>query len=141
MKSILVVDEQQSSRCYCRTLEDDGYGVRCVSDTFLAMREIAARRPGLVIVGRVSPGLSGMELVMMIKSSHPGLPVIMYTDCEVYKRSYMAWSADECLIKSDDIYPLVEAAHRLLSKPKRSAAVDRQCDTSLLVSLRVNTLC
>ncbi len=141
MNTVLVVDSEQSSRTYREALKGDGYAVRCVSDAFMALREIAAGRPKLVIVGSVSPGVSGMELVMMIKSSNSALPVIMYTDCELYRRSYMAWSADECLIRSNDTYPLLETARDVLLKSKRSGLPARECDTSFLVSLRANALC
>jgi DNA-binding NtrC family response regulator len=141
MHTVLVVDNERSSRSYREALGGDGYAVRCVSDAFTALREIAAGRPKLVIVGSVSPGVSGMELVMMIKSSDSALPVIMYTDSDLYKRSYMAWSADECLIISDDTYPLLEAARKVLLKSRKSGSPARECDTSFLVSLRANTLC
>ena len=99
MKRILIADREESGRLYAD--------------------EIVTNPPDLVIVDGILPGVSGTDLVMMIKSSHPGLPVIMYTDCQSYKDSYMAWSADRCLVKSDDRSQLVSSVRRLLARSER----------------------
>ena len=119
MKRILIADREESGRLYADELVKEGYHVRCLSDGFVAVREIVTNPPDLVIVDGILPGISGTDLVMMIKSSHPGLPVIMYTDCQSYKDSYMAWSADRCLVKSDDRSQLVSSVRRLLARSER----------------------
>src|SRR3990167_6686620 len=74
MKRILIADREESGRLYADELVKEGYHVRCLSDGFVAVREIVANPPDLVIVDGILPGISGTWLVMMIKSSHPGVP-------------------------------------------------------------------
>lgn len=119
MKRILIADREESSRLYADELVKEGHHVRCLSNGFAAVREIVTNPPDLVIVDGILPGISGTDLVMMIKSSHPGLPVIMYTDCQLYKDSYMAWSADQCLVKSEDRSQLVSSVRRLIARSER----------------------
>lgn len=127
IKRILIADREESSRLYADELVREGYYVKCLSDGFMATREIVKNPPDLVIVDGVLPGISGVELVMLSKSSHPGLPVIMYTDCQLYKDSYMAWSADQCLVKSDDRSQLVSSVKGLLSRADRLQNAGAKC--------------
>lgn len=119
MKRILIADREEASHLYADELAREGYYVKCLSDGFMATREIVKNPPDLLIVDGVLPGVSGTELVMLSKSAHPWLPVIMYTDCQLYKDSYMAWSADQCLVKSDDRSQLISSVRKLFTRSER----------------------
>lgn len=117
MEKILIVDgDEYACRLYAEQFVREGYSVTCLYDGFRAIREIAVNPPDLLIVEAVLPGISGIELLLKAKSSNPRLPVIIYTGYELYKNNYLAWIADEVLIKSGKTDQLVTAVRKLLAR-------------------------
>ena len=119
MEKILIVDgDEYACRLYAEQSMKEGYSVTCLYDGFRALREIAVNPPDLLIVEAVLPGISGIELLLKAKSSNPRLPVIIHTGYELYKNNYLAWIADEVLIKSGKTDQLVTAVRKLLARSR-----------------------
>jgi len=77
MKRILVVDDEEHIRHSLRgVLSDEGFGVLEAGDGRRA-RELIAESPDLVILDVWLPEIDGITLLEEIKSTHPGLPVII----------------------------------------------------------------
>ncbi len=81
-RSILVVeDEEDLAEILQINLEREGYSCRCVGSGDLAMEAIARRKPDLLILDRMLPGLSGDEVLSRIRRNPEtaSIPVIMLT--------------------------------------------------------------
>lgn len=79
-QDILIVDDEDDIRLLLAgILEDEGYETRSASSSEAALDQIAARRPGLVVLDIWLEGsrLDGMELLHLLKREHPGVPVVM----------------------------------------------------------------
>ena len=79
-EDILIVDDEDDIRLLIAgVLEDEGYETREASNAEAAVEEIAARRPGLVILDIWLEGsrLDGMELLHILCREHPEVPVVM----------------------------------------------------------------
>ncbi len=79
---ILVVDDSDlMTELAAEFLEQAGYRVSAVNDPFLAMLEIETGRPDLVVLDVDMPGLSGLDILKMIRETpqYANLPVIMIT--------------------------------------------------------------
>ena len=77
---ILIVDDEADIRdLVAGILEDEGYSARTARDADTALAAIAARRPNLVFLDIWLEGsrLDGPELLDLIKSEHPDVPVVM----------------------------------------------------------------
>jgi len=77
---ILIVDDEADIReLIGGILEDEGYEPRLAHDSTSALAEIEKRRPALVILDIWLQGsrLDGLELLEVIKSEHPDLPVVI----------------------------------------------------------------
>lgn len=77
---ILIVDDEADIRdLVAGILEDEGYSARTARDADTALAAIAARRPNLVFLDIWLEGsrLDGLELLDLIKSEHPDVPVVM----------------------------------------------------------------
>ena len=77
---ILIVDDEADIRDLVDgILEDEGYSARTARDADTALAAIAARRPNLVFLDIWLEGsrLDGLELLDLIKSEHPDVPVVM----------------------------------------------------------------
>ena len=115
---ILVVDDEQDIRdLVAGILEDEGYFVRTAADSHQALAALRERRPALLIqdIWMQGGGLDGLELLDMVKSLDPELPVIMIsghgnieTAVSAIKRG--AYDFLEKPFKADRLLLLVERA-------------------------------
>lgn len=77
---ILIVDDEADIRgLVAGILEDEGYSARTAKDSDEAMAAIAARRPHLIFldIWIERSKLDGLQLLEIIKASHPEVPVVM----------------------------------------------------------------
>ena len=115
---ILVVDDEVDIRdLVAGILEDEGYSVRTAADSNSALAAIRARRPALLIqdIWMQGGGLDGLELLDLVKTIDPELPVVMFsghgnieTAVSAIKRG--AYDFLEKPFKSDRLLLLVERA-------------------------------
>jgi two-component system nitrogen regulation response regulator NtrX len=115
---ILVVDDEADIReLVSGILEDEGYAVRTAADSNAALAAIRARRPSLLVqdIWMQGGGLDGLELLDLVKTLDPELPVVMIsghgnieTAVSAIKRG--AYDFLEKPFKSDRLLLLVERA-------------------------------
>lgn len=77
---ILIVDDEVDIReIVSGILSDEGHGTRAAKNSDEALAAIEARRPHLVFLDIWLQGsrLDGLQLLQLVKSSHPTLPVVM----------------------------------------------------------------
>jgi two-component system nitrogen regulation response regulator NtrX len=115
---ILVVDDEADIReLVSGILSDEGYAVRTAADSNSALAAIRARRPALLIqdIWMQGGGLDGLELLDLVKTLDPEMPVVMIsghgnieTAVSAIKRG--AYDFLEKPFKSDRLLLLVERA-------------------------------
>lgn len=77
---ILVVDDDETMREVLTVrLEDWGYEVNTAADASEARVAIEQNRPSVVLADIVLPGLSGLDLLRLLKADDPRRPVILMT--------------------------------------------------------------
>jgi DNA-binding NtrC family response regulator len=77
---ILVVDDEDIViRSTLRILEGCGYRLTTACDAAQALREVAHTPFDLAILDVMMPGMDGVQLLRLIKESHPDTEVIMFT--------------------------------------------------------------
>jgi two-component system nitrogen regulation response regulator NtrX len=77
---ILIIDDEDDIRdLIAGILEDEGYDARQAHDADSGLNEIARRRPSLVFLDIWMQGsrLDGLQLLDVIQSQHPDMPVVM----------------------------------------------------------------
>jgi two-component system nitrogen regulation response regulator NtrX len=115
---ILVVDDEADIRDLVGgVLEDEGYSVRTAADSDSALAALRARRPSLLVqdIWMQGGGLDGLDLLDLVKSLDPELPVVMIsghgnieTAVSAIKRG--AYDFIEKPFKSDRLLLVVERA-------------------------------
>ncbi len=93
---LVVDDDQEMLKMVSRTLELEGYGVAIAADGKSALVLLEERRPDLVILDIVMPGLDGFEVLDLIRQ-RSNVPVIMLTG-----RSEVATLRDALALGADD---------------------------------------
>lgn len=76
---LLVDDEENFSHTLAERLSLRGIQVETVPDGAAALAYIARRRPGVVVLDVMMPGMSGFEVLRRLKELHPGMQVILLT--------------------------------------------------------------
>ncbi len=80
MKTILIVDDEKNYLLVLDTLlSDEGYNVITCQDPRQAVKMVEEEQPQLVITDLKMPGLSGIELLKLVKQRRPDLQVIIMT--------------------------------------------------------------
>lgn len=79
-RDILIVDDEADIRSLVTgILEDEGYTCRTAPDGTVALKELAARRPSLLVLDVWLQGseLDGLELLDVAQRDHPDVPVVV----------------------------------------------------------------
>ena len=116
---ILLVDDDETIREHLPpVLRRSGLDVRCASDGTEALREIAHRRPDLVVLDVMMPVLDGRETLRRIRADHDWLPVILLTQVgESFERAAaLDEGADDYLNKPFDPQELMARIRAVLRR-------------------------
>jgi CheY-like chemotaxis protein len=118
VKTVLFADDNEGMRELCRRVfEEEGYRVVLAEDGVEAVDVVKAEHPDVAIVDVRMPRKGGLEVAEQLHSSHPKVPVILYTAfddmCAGDRRSQFAAA---CISKSSDFTELTLAVGRLLSR-------------------------
>jgi putative two-component system response regulator len=116
---ILIVDDEARVReILSRKLTDNGYQCHTASDGNMALRELEAEPPALVLLDISMPGKSGIEVLKVINYKYPDTAAIMVTavaDIEIAINS-MKIGAYDYIIKPIDLKLLLVSVDRALEK-------------------------
>ena len=78
-RSILVVDDDQSTRDYLATfLTSRGHSVECLGSGDEAIERLAAGySPSMILLDIMLPGKDGIEILSSVKSIYPAIPIVI----------------------------------------------------------------
>lgn len=124
-ETILVVDDDPSiAALIAEVLTDEGYAVRLAYDASSALAAIATQAPALVLADLLLPGMSGLELLRMVRAQgHADLPIILMTAAADRAADLTTQGATACLLKPFDIDELLACVARYVSPQLISIAV------------------
>jgi len=82
LETILLVDDDATVLNLCkRILMHGGYVVMTAGSGMEALRLVqnSANRIDLALLDVIMPGMNGIELANLIRSAHPGIPIVLMT--------------------------------------------------------------
>lgn len=129
---VLVVDDDPDVALYTRTVLERRGGciVQAVADARLARRAVDEFRPDVVVTDIEMPGMTGLELLAVLRADQPDLPVVVMTAhiSVDYAVGALRNQADEFLTKPVNSADLVTAVTRLAEggRQRREAARPRE---------------
>ncbi len=132
---ILVVDDDANLRELVRQqLSERGYTVRQAVDGNDAIREVRQRRPDLIILDVMMPGISGFDVAAVLKSDPDtrNVPIIILSIVRDEDRGY-GLGVDKYLTKPTEAEVLADEVRRLLRQgesPRRVLVVNEQMPTA-----------
>jgi DNA-binding NtrC family response regulator len=134
-REILIVDDDKS---VCESLSDllrgKGYAVSVVTDPAAAIACIDPRVTGLALVDLRMPGIGGIELLQMMKSRVPDLPVVIITGYATVDTAVaaMKYGAADVFTKPIKSSALLSQIQRILAE--RPAGAVLPVDERILTS-------
>ena len=120
---VLVVDDDPTvSDVVRRYLEHADFGVTLASDGAAALDAVASRRPDLVVLDLMLPGIDGLEVCRRLRERDPELPIVMLTALgdEADRVVGLSLGADDYVTKPFSPRELVLRVQSVLRRAARS---------------------
>ncbi len=141
---ILVVDDQADiRRAVGDVLADEGYQVALAEDGAVALKLLAQRQIGLVLLDIWLPGSDGIKILTQIRAQYPTLPVVMMSGHATIQMAMnaMKLGASDFLEKPLDLDQIVNTVKRVMdvARPEMhvtfdpSNADDQQATSALMI--------
>ncbi len=124
---VLVVDDDPTvSDVVRRYLEHADYGVTLAADGIAALDAVASRRPDLVVLDLMLPGLDGLEVCRRLRERDPELPIVMLTALgdEADRVVGLSLGADDYVTKPFSPRELVLRVQSVLRRAARSTEAE-----------------
>jgi two-component system, OmpR family, response regulator ResD len=124
--SVLVVDDDPTvSDVVRRYLERDGYLVTLVADGHAALASVSRRRPDLVVLDLMLPGMDGLEVCRRLRAGGDDVPIVMLTALgeEQDRIAGLQLGADDYLTKPFSPRELVLRVASVLRRATRAEPV------------------
>ncbi len=130
MDTVLVIEDDRRLATLLRTgIEEAGYQVLLSYDAEMALRLIqGGNEIALVVSDIILPGMNGLELCKRLRSSHPGIPVLMLTALGTTDDKLEGFDAgaDDYMTKPFDFRELIARIGALLKRSSRNEGTARQ---------------
>jgi CheY-like chemotaxis protein len=122
---LLVDDERELLDLLAQELSDMGFEVTALDNGRAALELLGHRRFDVLVTDLKMPGMDGLEMVRLLRQSHPQLPVIVNTGyaSERARRAFDTREAYGLLLKPftlEDMRRMVEAAVTALPMLRRA---------------------
>ena len=126
MAEILFAEDDADVRKWVAVaLETEGHSVRVAADGGEALREVAAKRPDLIMLDVTMPGVSGFEVCRAVRAGDAAIPILMLTARgeEDDKLTGFRMGADDYVTKPFSMKELFARVAALLRRSASASAV------------------
>ena len=124
---VLVVDDDPTvSDVVRRYLEHADFGVTLASDGAAALDAVASRRPDLVVLDLMLPGIDGLDVCRRLRERDPVLPIVMLTALgdEADRVVGLSLGADDYVTKPFSPRELVLRVQSVLRRAARTSEAE-----------------
>ncbi len=119
-KKILVVDDSETNLLLLRAvLEDAGYEVKLINDSYQAVKYVEEQQPDLVLLDLLMPGMDGFEFMIQLNEENTrlSLPIIVVTayDSRDNTQKAMDLGATDVINKPIDISDFLSKVEQIVN--------------------------
>lgn len=126
MKTVLIIDDEQSVRLSLEAVFSSEYRVRTAANGQEALEETERHSPDLAILDLMMPGMSGLDLLPQLKDLDPRLPVVVLSALHEVPQvvNAMQLGAAHYLTKPFNVDELRIVARLALQQREKDAEID-----------------
>ncbi|MFH1688313.1 MAG: response regulator [bacterium] len=108
-KRVLVIDDDKALRLlYEKELSHRGYHVETTGSARQGIALVASGHFDLVILDIEMPDMIGLEALAELRQAAPTTRVVINSAYSTYKADFKSWLADDYVVKSSDLEPLLQ---------------------------------
>ena len=132
---VLIIDDEATLRqTLARVLQRAGFEVTTAASAEEGLAALAAAHVDLVYMDIRMPGMNGLEALKLIRSGHPGLPVVLFTAQPDLSSAVNAvrYGATDYLLKPLKPQTLIESTQTILAgqqKERRKRQIESQIES------------
>lgn len=119
-KVLVVEDDRELNRLFCRTLVRAGYAVIEAENAAAALEILEEDMVDLILSDVMMPGMDGFELVQQLRDAQMTMPIMLITaksDIQDKQAGFLA-GADDYMVKPIDLQELTLRVQALLRRAK-----------------------
>lgn len=135
---LLVEDDASLLRLLSVILTHEGYDVRTAQDGFSALGEIRAEVPDILVSDLYMPGMSGFELLSVVRRRFPMIRVIAMSSAYSGPEVPAGIAADGFYEKATDLHALLGMVREIACRPDGASAISRSSDIPLWLAWRAD---
>ncbi len=119
-KILVVEDNKELSRLFCRVLEREGYTAFAAEDGVYALDILENEYIDLIISDIMMPRMDGIEMVRSLRNARFNMPVLMITAKETFADKQQSFNAgvDDYMVKPVDVNEMMLRVKALLRRAK-----------------------
>jgi|SRR5688572_25675663 len=76
---LVIEDDAQVAQMLHAVVVDSGYDCLCAANGLKALRLVRTYRPDVILLDHYLPGMTGVELLVLLRREYPEIPVVMVT--------------------------------------------------------------
>ncbi len=114
-KLLFVDDEAHLRKLYLEFFTREGYEVVTAATGREAIQLVQKGNFELAVLDIEMNGINGLELLKELKALRSDLPIIINSAYSVYMSDFKSWLAEDYIIKSSDIKPLLTKIKKLVA--------------------------
>lgn len=127
--SILVVDDEPNSLFgICQVLTDEGFQTIPANNGKEALEKLKTNSINLIITDEKMPDLSGTELLLEVKKTHPDIPVILITAFGSVSMAVEALKKDAFYFFEKPIFDKLERFFIIIRQALKTQEMEREID-------------
>jgi len=119
-KILVVEDDNELNRLFCRTLNRNGYETLTAADASEALELLDTELVDLIISDVMMPGMDGFEFVRQLREAQMTLPIMMITaksDIKDKQSGFLS-GADDYMVKPVELQEMLLRVQALLRRAK-----------------------
>ncbi|MBC7810562.1 MAG: response regulator [Burkholderiales bacterium] len=124
-RNVIVVDDDLNTRVLVKVnLEQKGFSVSAYANGMDALRHLETEQPEVIIVDLLMPGMSGLELISMIRRrfNTPILVVTAHSDKHELREQALLAGANNYMLKPFQRSDLIENVSRMVDGKANASA-------------------
>ncbi len=113
-KQVLVIDDDAALRLlYEKQLSLSGFQVDTAGGGEAGLTAARDNSYDVIILDIEMPGMDGLQVLHQLRQVAPNSRILLNSAYDIYRHDFQSWLADDYLVKSSNMQPLIDKLNEL----------------------------